>query len=73
MSFNIDKNICSNRFQYTDFALRIDESTDNASKAQLLAFIHFIEEDQIANRFLFWKELSVTTKGEDVFYILCKR
>lgn len=70
MSSNIEKNVCSNKLQYSDFALQIDESTDNANKAQLLAFIRFIDEDQIINQFLFCKELSVTTKGEDVFNIL---
>ncbi|RXG69578.1 Zinc finger MYM-type protein 6 [Armadillidium vulgare] len=53
----------------SDFALQIDESTDNANKALLIIFIRFIDKDQIVNQFLFWKELSVTTKGEDVFNI----
>ena len=48
----------------------MDESTDNAYKAQPLAFICFIDEDQIVNQFLFCKEISIITKGEDVFNIL---
>ena len=70
MSTNIEKTVCSNKLQFSDFALQVDKSTDNANKAQLLAFIRFIDEDQIVNQFLFCKELSATTKGEDVFNIL---
>ena len=69
MSTNIEKTVCSNKLQFSDFALQVDESTDNANKAQL-TFIRFIDEDQIVNQFLFCKELSTTTKGEDVFNIL---
>ena len=38
--------------------------------AQLLAFIRFINENQITNQFFICKEFSVTTKCEDVFDIL---
>ena len=69
MSTNIKKTIYSNKLQFPDFALQVDESTDNTNKAQLLAFIRFIDEDEIVNQFLFYKELS-TTKGEDVFNVL---
>ena len=69
-STNIEKTVCSNKLQFSYFALQVDESTDNANTAQLLAFIRFIDEDEIVNRFLFCKELSTTTKGEDVFNIL---
>ena len=70
MSTNIKQTVCSNKLQFSDFALLVDESADNANKAQLLAFIRFIDKDQIVNQFLFCKELSTTTKGEDVFNIL---
>ena len=70
MSNNIERTVCGNKLQFSDFALLVDESTDNANKAQLLAFIRFINKDQIVNQFLFCKELSTTTKGEDVFNIL---
>lgn len=70
MSSDIEKNVCSNKLQDSNFALQIDESTDITNKAQLLAFIRFIDEDKIVNQFLFCKELSATTKGEDVFNLL---
>ena len=37
---------------------------------QLKAFIRVINKNQIPNQFLFCKELSATTKDEDVFNIL---
>ncbi|XP_014782427.1 zinc finger BED domain-containing protein 5 [Octopus bimaculoides] len=70
MPFSIEKNICSNKLQFSDFALETDESTDNASKAQFLTFIRFLDEDQIINQFLFCKELSANAKGEDISNIL---
>ena len=70
MSTNIEKTVRSNKLQFSDFALQVDGSTYNANKAQLLAFIRFIDKDQIVNHFLFCKELNTTTKGEDVFNIL---
>lgn len=70
MSSDIEKNVCGNKLQCSDFALQVDESTDITNKAQLIAFIRFINENQITNQFFFCKELSVTTKGEDVFNIL---
>lgn len=70
MSSDIERNVCSNKLQYSNFALQIDESTDITNQAQLLAFIRFIDDDQIVNQFLFCKKLCLTTKGEDVFNIL---
>ncbi|XP_013791861.1 protein ZBED8-like [Limulus polyphemus] len=70
MSSDIEKNVCGNKLQCSDFAQQVDESTDITNKAQLIAFIHFIYENQITNQFLFCKELSLTTKCEDVFNIL---
>lgn len=68
MFSNIEKSLSSNKLQYSHFALQVDESTSTTYKAQLLAVIHFIEV-QIINPFRLCKELSVTTKGKDVFYI----
>ena len=35
MLTNFEKTVCSNKLQFSDFALQVDESTDNANKAQL--------------------------------------
>ena len=45
MSTYIEKTVCSNKLQFSDFALQVDESTDNANIAQLLVFVRFIDED----------------------------
>lgn len=63
------RNVFSNKFKYSPFALQVDESTDIANEAQLLAFIRFIDKDQILNQLPFLQR-SVTTKGENVFKIL---
>lgn len=52
MSNDIEENVCSNKLQNSYFALQVDESTDITNKAQLLAFIRFINEDRIVNQFL---------------------
>ncbi|XP_022243613.1 protein FAM200A-like [Limulus polyphemus] len=56
MPSDIEKNVCGNKLQCSDFALQVDESTDITNKAQLIAFIRFINENQITNQFLFCKE-----------------
>ena len=38
------------------FALQIDESTDISSKAQLLAFIRFVDGESIVNQCFYCKE-----------------
>ena len=70
ISSDIEKNVSGNKLQCSGFALQVDESTDITNKAQLIAFVHFINENEIANQFLFCKELSVTKKGENIFNIL---
>ena len=70
MSCDIEKNVCGNKLQCSDFALQVDESADIINKALLITFIRFINENQITNQFLFCKELSLTTKGEGAFNIL---
>ena len=54
MSSDSEKNVCGNKFQCSDSALQVDESTDIANKTQLIAFIHLINENEI-NSFCFAK------------------
>jgi hypothetical protein len=51
-------------------ALQAVESTDVTNKAQLLAFVGFQNEGEIMAIFCCCKELSETTKGQDIFNIL---
>ena len=70
LSADMEENVCRNKLKNSIFALQVDESTDITNKAHLLAFIHFIDGDQIVNQFLCCKEMPGTTKGEDIFQIL---
>ena len=70
MSFDIEKNVSKNKLQCSDFARKADESMDITNKEQLIAFVCLVNKNKIANQFLFCKELSVTTKGEDILNIL---
>ena len=70
LSADIKENVCHNKLKNSIFALQVDESTDITNKAYLLAFIRFIDSDQIVNQFLCCKEMPGTTKGEDIFQIL---
>lgn len=52
------------------FALQVDESTDISGKAQLVAFIRFVWNENIVSQFFCCKELTETTTGRDVFNII---
>ena len=52
------------------FSLQVDKSTDITGKAHLLVFARFIDNKTMVEDFLCCKELSETTKGQDVFDVL---
>ena len=66
----MEENVCRNKLKNSIFALQVDESTNITNKAHLLAFICFIDGDQIVNQFLCFKEMPGPTKGKDIFQIL---
>ena len=69
MSANIEKRV-SESMKNSKFAIQVDESTDISGKAQLLAYIRFIHNDEIITQFLFCKELEKHTRGQDIFQTL---
>ena len=51
LSANIEENVLTKLQSSPRFALQVDESTDISAKPQLLAFIRFVDGDQIINQF----------------------
>lgn len=66
LSENIEENV-QKKLKNSNFALTVDESTDISNTSQLLAFVRFIDGDEIINQFLCCKGLSTTTRGQDIF------
>lgn len=54
------------------WTLQIDESTDISGKAQLIAFIRYVDREEITNQFFFCEDLKETTKGIDIFQLVHK-
>ena len=69
MSNDIEANVID-KLKCREFALQADESTDISGKAQLLAFIRFVDDGEIIEQFFCCKELPETTKGQDIFETL---
>ena len=70
MSGNIECKIKSKILKHELFSLQVDKSTDITDKAHLLVFAYFIDNKTIVEDFLCCKELSETTKGQDVLDVL---
>jgi hypothetical protein len=51
------------------FALQLDESTDMASREHLLVYVRYTKSESVAEEFLFYELLSITTRT-DVFRTL---
>ena len=67
---DISKNIegtVQKKISNSNFALTVDESTDISNKSHIIAFVRFIDGDEIINQFLCCKEMVTTTRGQDIF------
>ncbi|XP_075210363.1 zinc finger BED domain-containing protein 5-like [Lycorma delicatula] len=63
LSENIEQNTAKT-LANSNFAIQIDETTDITGNSQLIAFVRFIDENDIINQFLCCRELSdFTTDG----------
>lgn len=52
------------------FSLQLDESTDVSGKAQLIAFVRYVDINDIYENVLFCKGLVGKTTGEDLFNVV---
>ncbi|GFX83588.1 zinc finger MYM-type protein 6 [Trichonephila clavipes] len=66
MSANIEQNTAKS-LANSNFALQVDETTDNA---QLIAFVRFIHENDIINQFLRCREFPDFTTGKHIFQVI---
>ena len=57
MSQDIESQVIASIKEAKSFAIQLDESTDITGKAQLLAFIRFVCNEDITEQFLFCKSL----------------
>ena len=72
MSADIENTVTTSVKKSKIFAMQVDESTDIGGKAQLLAFIRYVNSEKITEQFFCCKELTETTKGQDIFDTLNK-
>ncbi|KFD49151.1 LOW QUALITY PROTEIN: hypothetical protein M513_09975 [Trichuris suis] len=54
----------------TKFSLQLDESSLPGNEAILLAYVPFIKEEDLAQEFLFARELVLDSKGKSIFQVV---
>ena len=72
MSADIENTVITSVKKSKIFAMQVHESTDMGGKAQLLAFMWYVNNEKITEQFFCCKELTETTKGQDIFDTLNK-
>ncbi|KAK2578105.1 hypothetical protein KPH14_011616 [Odynerus spinipes] len=69
MSYDVENFLC-NYLQTTHFSIQLDESTLPGNEALLLAYVHFVMDQEIHEELLFARTLTTDTTGESIFNIL---
>ena len=70
MGMYLKSEVCSRLQQVDFFCLQLDESTDVAGLAVLLAFVHYVYDGDIQEDLFLCKTLPTATTGEEIFKIL---
>ncbi|XP_069063747.1 zinc finger BED domain-containing protein 5-like [Pleurodeles waltl] len=63
-----DQLICN--LKGKDFALQLDEATDNQKDTHLICYVRFVNEKNIVEDLLFFKEMKGGTTGQDLFAVV---
>ena len=66
MAADVENQLVS-KLQVNDFSLQLDESTLPDNSALLMAFVRFLDVDEICQEMLFALKLTTDTKGESIF------
>ncbi|KFD65047.1 hypothetical protein M514_22764 [Trichuris suis] len=69
MGKNVEETLC-NFLKSTKFSLQLDESSLPGNEAILLAYVRFIKEEDLAQEFLFARELVMDSKGKSIFQVV---
>ena len=65
-----NERLCLCQMSSDSFSLQLDESTDVSGNSQLVAFVRYVDTDDIYEHIVFCKTLEGKTKGENVFYVI---
>ena len=66
MSQDVENQLVA-KLQKTQFALQLDESTLRDNEALLMAYVRFVDENELREEMLFARCLKTDTKGETIF------
>ncbi|KFD54691.1 hypothetical protein M513_04391 [Trichuris suis] len=69
MGKDVEESLC-NFLKSTKFSLQLDESSLPGNEAILLAYVRFIKEEDLAQEFLFARELVMDSKGKSMFQVV---
>lgn len=66
MANNVEEQLIA-KLRVNQFALQIDESTLRGNEALLLAYVRFLDKDQLIEEMLFARLLKTDTRGETIY------
>lgn len=69
MAKNVEQQLVD-KLRYRNFSLQLDESTIRDGEALLLAYVRYIDEEDLNEEMLFCKDLTTTTTAADIFKVV---